>query len=176
MSPSLQNAARSTTPAGRSSVEGVAVDIAAGNPGCMRESDIASAWAELNVVLGETASATSAILEAIERIRTIAAALPGKHGAVLTIEVIRILEACTFEGLIGERLINVIRLLKDACPEVSGREKGCVPGAFASRAGDIGLLSRRQLPSVAWTQADIDAILDGGTSRRSGAKRKKPSR
>jgi chemotaxis protein CheZ len=176
MSFARQGAATAVKSASRPTNKSMVVGVSAVRPCCLGASSFASAAAELNAVRNETAAATNAILDATERIRATAATLPHKHRSVLTAEVIRILEACTFEDLTGQRIAKAVCLIEQAQSGISGRKKGLEAAGAARRTGDAGLLNGPQLPSAAWTQADIDAMFNGKARKQGGASRKKASR
>lgn len=128
---------------------------------------IPSATDELDAVVAATEVATSSIMDCCDVIAGQAAALPAEASQVLTDQVTKILEACSFQDITGQRITKVVKSLKTIDEKVSSllnilEEK--IPGLPTridddGREGDARLLNGPQLPDKAISQEDIDKLL-----------------
>lgn len=147
------------------------VEIAALKPQDIQQQYIASATDELDAIVGATENATNSILDAAEKLESLAGELAPEIGQKLTGQTTLIYEACNFQDITGQRITKVVRALKhieeriDALVVAFGPEVGA-PEAFAPAAGetappsDQDLLNGPQLPDKAHDQASIDALFD----------------
>ena len=140
-------------------------EIAALRPEDIRSRDIPSATDELDAVIGATADATGAILDAAEALERMAETMP--EGDRVREVATRIYEACNFQDVTGQRITKVVRTLKhienkiDALLSAFG--DGLKGGATAAEEtvpsdDDRRLLHGPQLPEEANRQDEIDAI------------------
>jgi chemotaxis protein CheZ len=140
-------------------------EIAALRPHEIRDKHLPAATDELDAIVTATAQATGSILDAAERLGTVADRIGGTDGAAVTDEVTRIFEACTFQDITGQRITKVVKTLKiieTRVAELVGAFGTLDARADAAPAavGDAALLNGPQLPPDARSQADIDAIFD----------------
>jgi chemotaxis protein CheZ len=121
---------------------------------------------ELDAVVEHTAEATGTILDAAETMEKLAPTLAADASAAVASAVTRIYEACNFQDITGQRITKVVKTLKyieqkiDALLAAFG-DGNAVPRAVAPPPTEdtVQLMAGPQLPAIANTQADIDAIL-----------------
>jgi chemotaxis protein CheZ len=121
---------------------------------------------ELDAVVEHTAEATGTILDAAETMEKLAPTLAKDASTTVANAVTRIYEACNFQDITGQRITKVVKTLKyieqkiDALLAAFG-EGNAVRRATALPASEEAshLMAGPQLPAIANTQADIDAIL-----------------
>ncbi|HMK68892.1 MAG TPA: protein phosphatase CheZ [Stellaceae bacterium] len=140
-------------------------EIATLRPEDIRSRDIPMATDELDAVIGATADATGAILDAAETLERMAVTMP--EGDKVREIATRIYEACNFQDITGQRITKVVRTLKhiedkiDALLSAFGDgAKGAAPTAEGTLPSndDRRLLHGPQLPEEANRQDEIDAI------------------
>jgi chemotaxis protein CheZ len=144
-------------------------EIAAIRPQDIQSEHIPMATDELDAVVAATAHATGEILDRAEALERLAATLPPGPAAEISDAVTRIFEASNFQDITGQRITKVVRTLKFIESKIDG-----LVSAFGSSSldltpapepaepeGDAALLHGPQMPTVANSQADIDAILAG---------------
>jgi chemotaxis protein CheZ len=126
---------------------------------------IPEATDELDAVVDHTAEATGTILDAAENMEKLAPTLAKDASATVSDAVTRIYEACNFQDITGQRITKVVKTLKyieqkiDALLAAFG-DGNAVPHAAPAPSDDSSrLMAGPQLPTIANTQADIDAIL-----------------
>ena len=145
-------------------IENARRDIASLRPDEIRQKHLPSATDELDAIVAATATATGDILDAAEKISSMADAVGSSK---LTDEVTRIFEACSFQDITGQRITKVVRTLKEIEAKVGDlvRAFGSIETAAGGPdahgdgpSGDEALLNGPQLPANARSQADIDAI------------------
>jgi chemotaxis protein CheZ len=128
---------------------------------------IPSATDELDAVVAATEVATEAIMDGCDAIAAQAAKLPPADGEALTVEVTKILEACSFQDITGQRITKVVKSLKTIDEKVARLLSildDKVPGLHQAdegdtRTGDAKLLNGPQMPDKAISQDDIDKLL-----------------
>jgi chemotaxis protein CheZ len=121
---------------------------------------------ELDAVVEHTAEATGTILDAAETMEKLAPTLAKDASTTVANAATRIYEACNFQDITGQRITKVVKTLKyieqkiDALLAAFG-EGNAVRRAIALPASEDAshLMAGPQLPTIANTQADIDAIL-----------------
>jgi chemotaxis protein CheZ len=121
---------------------------------------------ELDAVVEHTAEATGTILDAAETMEKLAPTLATDASATVASAVTRIYEACNFQDITGQRITKVVKTLKyieqkiDALLAAFG-DGNAVPRAVVPPPTEdtVQLMACPQLPAIANTQADIDAIL-----------------
>ncbi len=152
-------------------IQKVRQDVAASEPMTLRTHHLPAAANELAAVVQATAEATHAIMDAAEAIQTIALTLDNQPQQMLVQETTRIFEACTFQDITGQRVTKVVNALDvveqkldvlirsfgDAIEQDTAKVAGGEP---ALEAGDAALLSGPQLPGLAKSQEEIDALFD----------------
>jgi chemotaxis protein CheZ len=141
-------------------------EIAALRPHDIQDEHIPMATDELDAVVAATAHATSTILDRAEALERLAPSLPPAAAAEITDAVTRIFEASNFQDITGQRITKVVKALKyietkiDSLVTAFGtRESEPPPEPLPT--GDETLLHGPQMPAIANSQAEIDAILAG---------------
>ena len=149
-------------------IESAKRDIAALHPDEIRQKHLPNATDELDAIVASTAEATGGILDAAEKLTTIATAVGGGHGDQITEQVTRIFEACSFQDITGQRITKVVKTLKHIEAKVGDLVQafgGAPTGAEGKPldpavTGEAALLNGPQLPKDAASQSDIDALFD----------------
>jgi chemotaxis protein CheZ len=144
-------------------------EIAALRPHEIQDEHIPMATDELDAVVAATAQATGEILDRAEALERLAPTLPPAAAAEITDAVTRIFEASNFQDITGQRINKVVKTLKyienkiDSLVTTFGtRELEAPPPPVAEEPNDDSkLLHGPQMPAVANSQAEIDAILAG---------------
>lgn len=131
------------------------------------QTNIPSATSELDAIVAMTETATNTIMESCELIQT---ALKDEQISVHKVEseIIRIVEACTFQDITGQRITKIIKFLKEIdahAAELIRVMDNHFPGASVKPAGvhndgEVSLMNGPQLPGQGVSQADIDALLN----------------
>jgi chemotaxis protein CheZ len=141
-------------------------EIAALRPHDIQDEHIPMATDELDAVITATAQATGEILDRAEALGKLAATLPPEAAAEITDAVTRIFEASNFQDITGQRITKVVKALKyietkiDSLVATFGtRELEVSPAPVEEPQGDAKLLHGPQMPTIANSQAEIDAIL-----------------
>jgi chemotaxis protein CheZ len=129
---------------------------------------IPSATDELDAIVSHTASATNAILEVCETLDQVGATLQGQTSTQLREATARIYEACSFQGITGQRITKVVGALKAIETKVAQ-----IVAAFGpvdrilfdgsdepgSAHPEAALLNGPQLATTAMEQSEIDRLL-----------------
>ncbi|MBM3525587.1 MAG: protein phosphatase CheZ, partial [Alphaproteobacteria bacterium] len=131
---------------------------------------------ELDAIVGATAEATHTILDAAESVEKFAATLPQETGQALSDPIAAIYQACSFQDITGQRINKVVKTLKQIETKVDQllsafgdevarermRANESEAAALSKKAEERSehLLNGPQLPQVAVSQADIDALFD----------------
>jgi chemotaxis protein CheZ len=128
---------------------------------------IPSATDELDAIVAATAAATNEILDCVETVEKVAAAIGPEHAEALTGVTTRIYEACSFQDITGQRVTKVVATLKTIDDRVQAimaafGEGGCPapPPPAPEVQGEARLLNGPQLPGNGVDQASIDAFFD----------------
>ncbi|HER26287.1 MAG TPA: chemotaxis protein CheZ [Rhodospirillales bacterium] len=147
-------------------------EIVALQPHEVKDKFLPSASDELDAIVGATADATNAIMDATEIIEDVMGGLKGKRADQLMEATTAIYEACTFQDITGQRITRVVATLQDIETKVDGllsafgtgngkarktRAKPKKPGKI--EITDADLLNGPQDAGTASTQAEIDALL-----------------
>jgi chemotaxis protein CheZ len=131
---------------------------------------IPTATDELDAIVGATEVATNAILDAAEKLESIASAQDSETSDAISEVITTIYESCNFQDLTGQRITKVVKMLKaietrvDMLVRVFGDDKKS-PLAAAETAeakpenSDADLLNGPQLPANASDQDEIDKLL-----------------
>ncbi len=149
-------------------------EIAALRPQDIRDKHLPTATDELDAIVGATAEATHAILDAVESIEKISSTLPPEAGQGLGDHVVAIYQACSFQDITGQRINKVVKTLKQIENKVDQllsafgdevaqqRAKAAAEAAAAEQekkaAREEHLLNGPQHSHEAVSQADIDAL------------------
>lgn len=134
---------------------------------------ILGASSELDAIVSATESATSDILDAAETLEKSVESLEGDELAAeilseMTGQLTRIMEACGFQDLTGQRITKVVHALRHIEERVSAVLEIWEPADFADIpveprdqvAGEGEQLSGPQSDKARTSQADIDALFD----------------
>lgn len=132
------------------------------------QSHIPSATDELDAIVSTTEDATNSIMTACEAIQQELADKPLDESAPIESQIIRIIEACTFQDLTGQRITKIIKALKEIdrhSQELStilqSRFADLAPATSATheKSEDEQLLNGPQLPGGGISQEEIDKLL-----------------
>ncbi len=146
-------------------------EIATLRPHEVKDEFLPRATDELDAIIGATADATNAIMDATEIIEDVMTGLDGKPADELLKATTAIYEACTFQDITGQRITRVVQTLQEIESKVDDLLSafGTSPGKTGkSRVGkkpgkteitDADLLNGPQDADKAVSQADIDALL-----------------
>lgn len=149
------------------------LEIASLRPDEISSRYIPDATDELDVIATATEDATNDIMEAAEKIETLAESMEGTAAAALTQAVTRIYEACSFQDITGQRISKVVATLRhieqrvEGLVEAFGEEIEQIkrdpdkPSGIRRKENDKTLLSGPQRTGEGRTQAEIDALLAG---------------
>jgi chemotaxis protein CheZ len=131
---------------------------------------IPSATDELDAIVDATAAATNEILDCVETVEKVAAALAPDQAEALRQATTRIYEACSFQDITGQRVTKVVATLKSIDARVhaiiatfgdaGGQPQRRPANDTAAPEGDTRLLNGPQLPGNGVDQASIDALFD----------------
>jgi chemotaxis protein CheZ len=122
---------------------------------------------ELDAVVAATEVATSTIMDSCDAITEYSQNLDSAHKDYMLAEVTKILEACSFQDITGQRITKVIKSIQQIEEKINTlmavlEEK--IPGLPSSvlednRTGDARLLNGPQMADKAISQSDIDKLL-----------------
>jgi chemotaxis protein CheZ len=140
-------------------------------PGEILDKHIPDAAGELDAVITMTEEATNTIMTACDGIQQIFPEMNDDTSTKVGMEIIRIIEACTFQDLTGQRLTKVMKFLKEIDGKTvllldvmkqrlgfSGPYKRDTDQANVAN-DDHTLMNGPQLPGQGLSQDDIDALL-----------------
>ena len=119
---------------------------------------------------GSRPAATNEILDCVETVEKVAAALAPEQAEALRQATTRIYEACSFQDITGQRVTKVVATLKSIDARVhaiiatfgdaGGQPQRRSANDTAAPEGDTRLLNGPQLPGNGVDQASIDALFD----------------
>jgi len=142
-------------------------EIAAVQPGDIPNRHIPAATDELDAIVKATEAATQSILDVAEKVGQVAQQVGGEPAEQLNLLTTKIFEASNFQDITGQRITKVVRTLREienkviAMAHAVGQDiGGSRMPAEDTRTGDARLLNGPQLPEVASSQSDIDALFD----------------
>lgn len=148
-------------------IEETRKEISASRASDVSGTHIPDATDELDAVVEATEVATGTIMDACDAITGYADKLEPQHKEFLLGEATKVLEACSFQDITGQRITKVIKSIKQIDEKVSKlmavlEEK--IPGLPNSvlvdtREGDAKLLNGPQMADKAVSQSDIDKLL-----------------
>ncbi len=130
---------------------------------------IPTATDELDAVVAATEVATGTIMDACDAMTEYAEQLDPAHKDFTVMQVTKILEACSFQDITGQRITKVVRSLKTIDEKVSNllQVLGDKLPAHTSateaedeRTGDARLLNGPQMTDKAISQDEIDKLLE----------------
>lgn len=148
-------------------IEETRLEISATRMGDISGTHIPGATDELDAVVAATEEATSTIMDSCDAIAEYSEALDSAHKDFMLAQVTKVLEACSFQDITGQRITKVIRSLIVIDEKINAlmavlEEK--IPGLPSTvledkREGDNRLLNGPQMPDKAISQEDIDKLL-----------------
>jgi len=142
-------------------------EISASRASDISGTHIPDATDELDEVIAATEVATGTIMDSCDAITAYSDKVGAPHKEVFLNEVTKILEACSFEDITGQRINKVVKSIKQIDEKINRlmsvlEEK--IPGLPSTvlqdtRVGDAKLLNGPQMPDKAISQDDIDKLL-----------------
>jgi chemotaxis protein CheZ len=153
----------------QSIIEEARSDIGAARASEISGKHIPTATDELDAIVEATAEATGKIMDSCDIIVE-KASEAGDAGAVITDEVMKVYEACSFQDITGQRITKVVSTLKTIEEKVQaimgalGETLPVVEQAEGEeeedmRVGDERLLNGPQMADAAISQDEIDKLL-----------------
>ena len=148
-------------------IEQTRLEISETRVGDVSFTHIPTANDELGAVIAATEAATSVIMDSCEAISAEAENIPAQSKELLMGEVTKILEACSFQDITGQRITKVMKNIKSIEEKVGALMKilaDKIPGLPQGseeddRVGDERLKNGPQMPDKGVSQADIDKLL-----------------
>lgn len=151
-------------------IEATRADINATRAGDISGKHIPNATDELDAVVLATEAATGTIMDACDAMTVYADQLNPDQKDFMLGEVTKILEACSFQDITGQRITKVVKSLKIIDEKISSLLKVLgdkLPAHLTTsnsddddeRVGDQRLLNGPQMPDKAISQSDIDKLL-----------------
>ena len=141
-------------------------EISAIRPDDISRQHIPLASTELDAIAAHLEEATDTILDACDEVGSVGAEVDPAIAARLNQATTRILEACSFQDITGQRIAKIIGTLQTIETRIHGLVNAFGPPASAAEPeppkappSDADLLNGPQVPGVANSQADIDALL-----------------
>jgi len=141
-------------------------DLNGANPGKI-QSHIPGAEDELDAIVKTTESATNEIMAACEAIQQEIEQNPLQETARIESEIIRIVEACTFQDITGQRIGKIIQSLKEIDQQATElslvlrkRFSDLTEAPEPARKNEDSLLNGPQLPGQGISQEEIDNLLN----------------
>jgi chemotaxis protein CheZ len=139
-------------------IETLRREIATLQPGKMHRVSIPAAGAELDAIVSTTESASNTILECAEQVMAADCRDVKRYKEFVDERMMKIVEACSFQDLTGQRIVKVIDTLKQIEARVA---------RFAKAARVDGNGKPRTPPRNAQNSQDaIDRIIGTGASRK----------
>jgi chemotaxis protein CheZ len=140
-------------------------EVAAIRPGDLKADKIPKAGEELDTIVKETETATNEIMTAAEAIMAADAKDPAKYKTDVEGYCMKVIEACSFQDITGQRIRKVVSTLKHIEERLDRLQKVWGPDlkdAGASPAeqpqGDMALLNGPQLHGQGVSQSTVDAM------------------
>lgn len=142
-------------------------EISASRASDISGTHIPDATDELDEVIAATEVATGTIMDSCDEIAAYSDKLGSPHKEVLMSEVTKILEACSFQDITGQRINKVVKSIKQIDEKINRLMsvlEDKIPGLPSTvlqdtRVGDAKLLNGPQMPDKAISQDDIDKLL-----------------
>jgi chemotaxis protein CheZ len=125
---------------------------------------IPSANLELEAIVKATEQATNIILDAAEGLQATAKKAPREIGDAINLHTGKIVEACTFQDITGQRVSRVVKTLVDIEKELEGflsgkpASKASAPAAKGGAIDEASLMNGPQLKQP--SQEEIDKLFD----------------
>lgn len=148
-------------------IEETRIEISETRVGDVSFKHIPTATDELGAVIAATEAATGVIMDSCDSITKEAEKLPAEQKDFMLVEVTKILEACSFQDITGQRITKVTKNLKSIEEKVGALMQiltDKIPGLpydeeEDARVGDERLKNGPQMPDKAVSQEDIDKLL-----------------
>jgi len=153
-------------------IQSAKAEITALRPDEVKDEFLPTATDELDAIVGATAEATNAIMDAVEEVEAFAANGGGEAAKKLMNAATKIYEACGFQDITGQRIGKVVKTLKDIEEKVDQLLRAFggegVAGTVQPKKKkkpkdgpitDADLLEGPQLADKAKSQEEIDALL-----------------
>lgn len=148
-------------------IEETRKEISASRASDISGTHIPDATDELDAVVAATEVATGTIMDACDEITAYSEKLPADHKDAMLAGVTKILEACSFQDITGQRITKVVKSIKqidDKINRLMGVLEDKIPGIPSTvledtREGDAKLLNGPQMADKAISQSDIDKLL-----------------
>ena len=140
-------------------------EISFARPSDIQDKHIPTATDELDLIVKSTEEATSSIMDSCEILEQEADKEGGPSAFVVSEEVTKIYEACSFQDITGQRITKVIKALQEIDIKISALlgETTLTAEMSQPQQADIDkpetLLNGPQMSDQAITQDDIDALL-----------------
>lgn len=140
-------------------------DLSFARPADIQDKHIPSATDELDAIIKATEEATSSIMDSCELLEQEAEKDDGPSAQVITDEVTKIYEACSFQDLTGQRVSKVVKSLMaieqkvTAMIDVFGNQLPGIEEQEEEPTGDEALMNGPQSADKAISQDDIDKLL-----------------
>ena len=148
-------------------------EVGASGMSAINSTYIPTATDELDAIVEATATATGTIMDACEQVENHSEPL-GEPGQIITAEITKIYEACSFQDITGQRITkvvstlreiedrvgNLMKVISDAMPGVIDKTEGAATEKAADINDESTLLNGPQAAEQAVSQDDIDALLD----------------
>ena len=155
-----------------SEIRKVRSDLASIGPGSIRNQHISTAADHLDAVVEATETAANQIMDSCDALEGVAAEVGGEPAQRIRDAVTTIYEACGFQDLTSQRIVNVSNTLGfietklgDVMKTLGitiddlAEEQAAAAARAAAEAGDKALLNGPQLPGAAIDQSEIDRLL-----------------
>lgn len=146
-------------------IEETRKELGNARPGEIMGKHIPGATDELDAIVESTSEATGTIMDCCDVISERAATVGGEHGDVITAEVMKIYETCSFQDITGQRVSKVVKAFHeieakiDRLVSVLGIKTSHLLEEEDTRTEDEKLLNGPQMPDAAISQDDIDKLL-----------------
>ncbi len=138
-------------------------EISVVRPKTMRLVDIPDAADELDAVVKATEAAANSILDSAEKLESMRGSLSGRDAETLESAVTQIFEASNFQDITGQRIskvINTLQGIETRIARLTALFPDVIEAAGERKDGDAELLNGPQLPGLASSQDDVDALFD----------------
>lgn len=148
-------------------IEETRQEISAARMGDISGTHIPSATDELDAVVKATEVATGTIMDACDAISDYSAKLDDTHKNFLIGEITKVLEACSFQDITGQRITKVVKsliVIDEKINQLMAVLEEKIPGLPSkvlddNRTPEAKLMNGPQLPDKAISQDDIDKLL-----------------
>ena len=148
-------------------IEETRLEISATRMGDISGTHIPGATDELDAVVAATEEATGIIMDSCDAISEYSETLDSAHKDFMLAQVTKVMEACSFQDITGQRITKVIRsliVIDEKINSLMAVLEDKIPGLPSTvledkREGDDRILNGPQMPDKAISQEDIDKLL-----------------